>query len=91
MQADERRLDLTLGKHPMALIWHRETFRLGQSADLKQARHGQRVRVADLVTHRQRPQTASGVSFMTREDGNTHVILRQGYGSNAVALLGGNC
>lgn len=39
--------------------------------------HGRHVRVAGLVTLRQRPQTASGVIFMTLEDedGMTNVVV----------------
>ena len=41
--------------------------------------HGRFVRVAGLVTCRQRPGTASGVLFMTLEDetGNTNVVVWQ--------------
>ena len=38
------------------------------SQNLNQLRHGSLVRVAGLVTCRQRPDTASGVVFVTLED-----------------------
>jgi len=38
------------------------------SADLKTAEPGRRVKVAGLVTHRQRPITASGITFVNLED-----------------------
>jgi error-prone DNA polymerase len=37
------------------------------------AKHGQRVKVAGIVTHRQRPETASGVTFVNLEDETGHV------------------
>lgn len=67
--ADFRSKGLTLGRHPLELL--RERLRgLGvrRAADLAQVRNGARVRVADLVTHRQRPETASGVIFISLED-----------------------
>ncbi len=36
--------------------------------DLKTAPHGRRVKVAGVVTHRQRPSTAEGVTFLNLED-----------------------
>ena len=36
--------------------------------DLKRVEDGSRVRIAGIVTHRQRPQTASGVTFFGLED-----------------------
>lgn len=38
------------------------------AAELKTAEDGSRIRVAGIVTHRQRPQTASGVTFFGLED-----------------------
>ena len=67
--ADYRSLGLTLERHPLELL--RKRFaRLGvlRAADLSHARNGSRVRVAGLVTHRQRPETASGVIFISIED-----------------------
>jgi error-prone DNA polymerase len=48
--------------------------------ELKDIRHGSFVRVAGLVTGRQRPGTASGAMFLTLEDetGNINVIVWQG-------------
>ena len=49
-------------------------------ADLRTAEAGRRVRVAGLVTHRQRPGTASGITFLNLEDetGLTNVVCSQG-------------
>lgn len=60
---------LTLGEHPMSLI--RPSLRqkrcLG-SQELASRRSGARVRMAGLVTLRQRPATAHGTTFLTLED-----------------------
>ncbi|MCG3186764.1 MAG: Error-prone DNA polymerase [Rhodocyclaceae bacterium] len=76
--ADYRRLGLTLGRHPLALL--RDTLRamrLASAADLKSARHRQPIGVAGLVTCRQRPGTASGAVFVTLEDetGSINVVV----------------
>lgn len=75
---DYRHLGLTLGRHPMALVRHLPRFkRCYRARDLKRARPGQLVRVAGLVTNRQRPGSAKGTLFMTLEDetGNTNVVV----------------
>lgn len=67
--ADYRSLGLTLGRHPLALLRTRLTkLKVQRAADLAQLQSGIRVRVAGLVTHRQRPETASGVVFISLED-----------------------
>jgi error-prone DNA polymerase len=38
------------------------------AADLKETPNGRRVKVAGVVTHRQRPSTAEGVTFLNLED-----------------------
>jgi len=69
LTADYRSLGLTLGRHPMALLRSRfNRERVIRSDDLKRVRDGSPVRVAGVVTHRQRPGTASGVVFATLED-----------------------
>jgi error-prone DNA polymerase len=67
--ADYASLGLTLGRHPLALL--RAELKKLQSIEasaLQQLPGGSRVRVAGLVTCRQRPDTASGVIFVTLED-----------------------
>jgi error-prone DNA polymerase len=67
--ADYRGLGLTLGRHPLALLRSKlDRLKAVQSAELTQLRSGLKVRVAGIVTHRQRPETASGVIFMSLED-----------------------
>ena len=67
--ADYRSTGLTLGRHPLALLRTRlERLHVSTAADLKQWASGRKVRIAGIVTHRQRPETASGVVFMSLED-----------------------
>ena len=82
MLDDYRYLGLTLGSHPLALL--RNDAQLGgnlarcyTAAELEGCRHGQFVRVAGLVTGRQRPGTATGVLFVTLEDetGNINLVV----------------
>ena len=76
--ADYASIGLTLGRHPLALL--RERLRRNQllSADeLKCVANGRLVRTAGIVLMRQRPQTASGVTFLTIEDetGQVNIIV----------------
>jgi error-prone DNA polymerase len=76
--ADYASLGLSLGRHPLALLRSRlERQRMATAADLKSWPHGQLARVTGLVTGRQRPGTASGVTFVTLEDetGMVNVIV----------------
>jgi len=74
--ADYKSLGLTLERHPMKLIRHRlDCFGCVLSADLKQIPTGRRVRVAGLVITKQRPGTASGVTFVTLEDESGYINL----------------
>ena len=78
MLDDYRYTGLTLGAHPMALLRNHDDFLEFCTAEqLAQKRPGQLVRIAGLVTGRQRPGTASGVVFLTLEDetGNINVII----------------
>ena len=78
MLDDYRYTGLTLGPHPMALLRQHESFKQFRcAADLDHFRQGQLVRIAGLVTGRQRPSTATGVVFLTLEDetGNVNVVI----------------
>ncbi len=78
MMDDYRYTGLTLGPHPMQLLRRSAEFaRFRTAADLEDCRHGQLIRVAGLVTGRQRPGTATGVVFLTLEDetGNINVVI----------------
>jgi error-prone DNA polymerase len=76
--ADYRRLGLTLRRHPVALL-RRELAkrRLASAADILRTPHGRLARTAGIVIGRQRPDTTSGVVFVTLEDetGATNVIV----------------
>ena len=75
---DYASLGLTLRRHPLALLRERLKRRGIRSArEVAEARDGQFVRAAGLVTCRQRPATASGVIFVTLEDetGYTNLIV----------------
>jgi error-prone DNA polymerase len=74
--ADYRSHGLTLGRHPLALL--REDLAAGHVLTAEQLRdlpHGRVVRVAGIVTARQRPQSAGGVMFVTLEDETGYVNL----------------
>jgi error-prone DNA polymerase len=76
--ADYRAIGLTLGTHPLGLLRGQlQAWRVQTAAALRQARHGQLARASGLVTHRQRPETAKGVVFVTLEDdtGSVNVIV----------------
>jgi error-prone DNA polymerase len=76
--ADYASLGLTLGRHPLALLRERlKRLRLLDSQAIQAAPHGVPARTAGLVTCRQRPDTASGVIFVTLEDehGNVNVVV----------------
>ncbi|MBI1284752.1 MAG: DNA polymerase III subunit alpha [Thiobacillus sp.] len=72
--ADYASLGLSLGRHPLALLRDRlQRDRLVTAAELGRSPHGRLVRAAGLVLNRQRPGTASGVTFLTLEDETGHV------------------
>jgi DNA polymerase III alpha subunit len=76
--ADYAALGLTLGRHPLALLRPRLTAgSLLSAQELKAAVNGAKVRTAGIVLMRQRPGTASGVTFLTLEDesGQVNVIV----------------
>ncbi len=76
--ADYASLGLTLGRHPLALLRNRlKKDRLITARELQRRAHGSTVQVAGLVTCRQRPDTASGVIFVTLEDetGSMNVVV----------------
>jgi error-prone DNA polymerase len=69
VHADYAMTGLTLGRHPLSLLRAQlRARRFKRSSELRDLPHGQRVSFAGLVTMRQRPQTASGVTFITLED-----------------------
>jgi len=77
--ADYQTAGLSLQQHPMEFA-RRSLEQQGviKAIELKQRKHNQRVKVAGLVLLRQRPSTASGVTFVTLEDetGFSNLIIR---------------
>ncbi len=92
--ADYASLGLTLGRHPLALLRPElKRQRMLSAADLRALPHGRLARVTGLVTGRQRPATASGVTFVTLEDetGAINVIVWRSLGERQRReLLGAN-
>ncbi|WP_278396110.1 error-prone DNA polymerase [Stutzerimonas kunmingensis] len=75
---DYATLGTTLGPHPLTLLRNElKTRRCQSSRELATIEHGRLVSVAGLVIGRQRPQTASGVTFVTLEDefGMVNVVV----------------
>jgi error-prone DNA polymerase len=73
--ADYRSIGMTVAKHPMKLLRSRLDPRLARSTDLAQIDHGATVEIAGIVTARQRPETANGITFMLLEDERGSVNL----------------
>lgn len=67
IQADFAGMNLTTGKHPMALL-RPQLPEVWRAADLPKAPPGSRVRIAGNVICRQRPGTAKGFAFISLED-----------------------
>jgi error-prone DNA polymerase len=77
--ADYRAAGLSLKGHPMAFLRPRLVeLRVTPAASLARTQSGSWVRVAGLVLVRQRPGTASGITFVTLEDetGVANLIVR---------------
>ncbi|HET7809611.1 MAG TPA: error-prone DNA polymerase [Steroidobacteraceae bacterium] len=74
--ADYRSTGLTLGRHPLALLRDQlAAEHVLSAAELRELPHARVVRVAGIVTARQRPQSAGGVMFVTLEDETGFVNL----------------
>ena len=79
-RADYASTGLTLGTHPVALIRRQlSQRRYRRSTELATLPNGRHARFAGIVILRQRPQTASGVTFLTLEDesGMVNVVVWQ--------------
>ncbi len=76
--ADYRGLGIPMHRHPLALLRDRlATHRVATAQALRTFPDGRLARASGLVTHRQRPETASGTIFVTLEDetGTVNVIV----------------
>ncbi|MDX1692948.1 MAG: error-prone DNA polymerase [Ketobacteraceae bacterium] len=75
---DYRSIGLTLNAHPMALLRSHPELRGHKThRDLNELGHKRFVRIAGIVTGRQRPGSAAGVMFITLEDetGNSNIVV----------------
>lgn len=80
LEEDYQHLGLSLRGHPIALLRSEgKLWRSRTAAELMELTPGKPVRVCGLVVCRQRPGTASGVTFVTLEDetGNINLIVWQ--------------
>ena len=80
LEEDYQHLGLSLRGHPIALLREEgKLWRCRTAEDLTQLTPGKPVRVCGLVVCRQRPGTASGVTFVTLEDetGNINLVVWQ--------------
>ena len=74
--SDYQSLGLTLGRHPLHLLRSRlDRYGYCASADLDRIDSGRALNVAGIVVTKQRPGTASGVTFVTIEDETGHINL----------------
>jgi error-prone DNA polymerase len=78
IRADYASMELTLRRHPLALLRPKLVrMKLSSARELNDYPAGRLVRTTGIVTCRQRPGTASGVVFVTLEDetGTINVVL----------------
>jgi error-prone DNA polymerase len=76
--ADYASLGVPMGRHPVALLRSDlDRFKVQPASVLRTFPDGRLARASGLVTHRQRPETAKGVVFITLEDdtGAVNVIV----------------
>jgi error-prone DNA polymerase len=66
--ADYRSTGLSVDKHPLKLLRPGLDPELLRSSDLAATDHGATVEIAGMVTARQRPETANGITFILLED-----------------------
>jgi len=88
--ADAWATGITLDEHPMALVRERlAADGVLSITGLREAADGTRLRVAGVITHRQRPATAGNVTFLSLEDetGILNVVCSQGFWVRHRALL----
>ncbi|MEU5153784.1 error-prone DNA polymerase [Glycomyces sp. NPDC021274] len=80
-RADYTGLGLSVQTHPMELVRASlDAAGVLPAAQLPFAEDGTRIEVAGIVTHRQRPSTAKGVTFLSLEDetGIANIVCSQG-------------
>lgn len=87
---DYNSLGFTLRRHPLALLrQHLNKFEVTTASDLALVENEGLVKVTGLVTCRQRPMTAAGVTFLTLEDesGFVNVVVWPGLGEKQRPLV----
>jgi error-prone DNA polymerase len=77
MIADYTSTGISLGAHPMGLLRDSLGPKVLRSDQLERHRDGATVEIAGMVTARQRPGTAKGITFITLEDeqGTANLIV----------------
>jgi hypothetical protein len=91
--ADYRATGLSLTQHPLACCATQlAPSKVQPAAVLRTTRNGRLARASGLVTHRQRPETAKGVVFVTLEDetGAVNVIVWPAGGRGAAPAAAGH-
>jgi error-prone DNA polymerase len=75
--ADYRSTGMSVEKHPMKLLRPDLDPKLARTSDLEELHHASTVEVAGMVTARQRPETANGITFLLLEDerGSVNLIV----------------
>ncbi|HEX6602084.1 MAG TPA: error-prone DNA polymerase [Solirubrobacterales bacterium] len=75
--ADYRSTGMSVDKHPLKLLRPGLDPKLARSSDLPRLDHGATIEIAGMVTARQRPETANGITFMLLEDerGSVNLIV----------------
>ncbi|WP_105199730.1 error-prone DNA polymerase [Pseudoalteromonas sp. T1lg10] len=75
---DYASMGVNMGAHPLTYLRQQGLFtRAKKASELSQCRNGASVTIAGLVTGRQSPGSAAGVTFLTLEDdtGNINVVV----------------
>ena len=78
IMADYASTGLTLRRHPVALLRpHLDFYKVARAMSLPSLEDKNRIKAVGIVTSRQRPQTAVGITFLTLEDesGSINVIV----------------
>src|SRR3954447_20499279 len=73
--ADYRSTGMTIEKHPMKLLRPNLDPKLARTSELTRLDHASTVEVAGMVTARQRPETANGITFLLLEDERGQINL----------------
>ena len=81
MCADVEAMGLTPGRHPFSYLRACLPSTVLRAADLGAHLDGRIVEVAGLVTHRQRPHTGGGVTFLSLEDDTGYVNVSVAVGT----------